>query len=321
MGQVQSISSPQHNNNKDFVMRCHSLRNWLALSFIASQCFYAAQSLANTDIFLANIKLDKTSATLTQVKNISNRAGYDNQPNFAPDSQGLYYTAMFQLNDKQFQADTLHYDLKQGTTKNISQTWHTSEYSPTPIEQGKRLSFIKVEEDGNQRLWSMDIKTAQQTIINDSIQPVGYHAWGQKQDLALFVLGEPMTLQYIHSPNQNKGQHVADNIGRSIRYNEKHQVFSYSFGEIQQTLAIFNPAKSSTEVQVPLPTGAEYYTWFDSETVLSAEGAKIKAWRYRSADKDWRLFVDASQYCQTKVSRLAVSPDKTKLAFVCDETE
>ena len=292
------------------------------LSYIAltSTALLTGQCLANTDLFVADINHEAGNAKLVGVKNITQRSGYDNQPKFAPDNRGLYYTAMFQVTAEQFQTDAMLYDLELGTTTNISQTWETSEYSPTPINNGEGLSFIKVEPDGTQRLWSLDIATRQQTIINSKIKPVGYHAWGKQEALALFVLGEPMTLQYIQTPTQAKGQVVADNIGRSIRYNERHDLFSYSFGDKQQTLAVYFPGTGKTQALLPLPNNAEYYTWLNDDTVLSADGSKIMRWDYKGGSSGWQLFADASQHCQTKISRLAVSQDQKKLAFVCDET-
>jgi len=281
----------------------------------------AFSTIANTDVYIADIKMNNGKYKLEQVKNITARSGYDNQPNFAPDNSGLYYTAMYQITDKKFQTDTMFYRFADEETRNVSQTWDTSEYSPTPFNQGKSLSFIKVETDGTQRLWSMTVNDAQQRILNEDIKPVGYHAWGENDELALFVLGEPMTLQYIKKPSQKAGETVAGNIGRSIRYNASHQKFSYSFGDKQQTLATFDPKSGKTTSLLTLPKDAEYYTWLDDQRVLSAEGNKIMVWNYQSGNPTahWRLFADVSQHCETKVSRLAVNNTATKIAFVCDE--
>ena len=275
------------------------------------------QTMASTDVYLADIKMNKGKTKLANIKNVSQRMGYDNQPYFAPDGSGLYYTAMFQINGEQAQTDILLYTFG-GTTKNISQTWTTSEYSPTPYQNGQRLSFIKVEEDGSQRLWSMSVVDSSQSILNTDIKPVGYHAWGKNQDLALFVLGEPMTLQTVAAANQPKGQVVANNIGRSIRYNPKLDAFSFTHGD-NQMLAIHTPTNSQNQDLVPLPNGAEYYTWFDHDTVIAAKGTKIMQLSYTLYGKGWYEFGDVSEACSTRVTRLAVNQTQTRLAFVCDE--
>ena len=71
----------------------------------------AAQAPPGTDIFL--IPLSGTGGTLkTGVpRNITARAGYDNQPFFSPDGRSLYYTSQ-----REGQTDIYRYDLGAGMT-------------------------------------------------------------------------------------------------------------------------------------------------------------------------------------------------------------
>lgn len=269
---------------------------------------------ANSDVYLATINSSGDSWSVQNVQNISQRKGYDNQPSFAANGKGLYYTAMFTTSEST-QTDVLYYDFASQKHINISNSEQTSEYSPTEIDNGQALSVIKVEPDNKQRLWRIDIASGQQNILNASIEPVGYHAWGKEKDLALFVLGEPMTLQYITSIEQSKGKFVAGNIGRSIRYNHQLDAFSFSYGE-EKMIASYHPKSNKIQDLLPLPASSEYYTWLNSETLLSADGSVIKS---SKKYQDWQTFLDLSEYCPTKITRLAVNQAQTQLAFVCDE--
>jgi hypothetical protein len=50
----------------------------------------------------------------------------------------------------------------------------------------------------------------------DNVKPVGYHAWADDHTLALFVLGQPATLQ-IADTRTGTARVIARDIGRSIQ--------------------------------------------------------------------------------------------------------
>ena len=52
-------------------------------------------------------------------------------------------------------------------------------------------------------------------MILADINPVGYHAWVDADRLALFVLGQPNSLQ-LASVKTGKGEVAANGIGRSL---------------------------------------------------------------------------------------------------------
>lgn len=268
---------------------------------------------ASTDIFIAQLAMNEQQTHVIKTNNITQRAGYDNQPYFSEDENGVYFTS--QLDQ---QTDILFYDLSSNKLTNITNTLDTSEYSPTLVPKTNNLSFIKVEADTTQRLWTLTLGSQKQTIINKTIKPVGYHAWGANNDLALFVLGEPMTLQYIHSPEQENAKVIANEIGRALHYNAKHQVYSFTTG----TNNVLNTFSANTGVitqYLALPKGTQDYTWLNSDQVIAAKGSKIMVWTLSSPDKDWIPLFDFSNECTTNITRLAVSKSAHKLAFVCDE--
>jgi hypothetical protein len=58
-----------------------------------------------------------------------------------------------------------------------------------------RFSAIRVEADSVQRLWSFESGGTNPEVILEGVEPVGYHAWLDHDMVALYVLGEPATLQ------------------------------------------------------------------------------------------------------------------------------
>src|SRR5690349_18552752 len=88
-----------------------------------------------TEVFLA--PLDPASGITTWM-NISNNAGYDNQPSFLPDSSAI----LFSSNRDGKQMDIYRYDIASKTVKQLTNT-PDGEYSPTVTPDGKTFSVIR----------------------------------------------------------------------------------------------------------------------------------------------------------------------------------
>lgn len=275
-----------------------------------------------SDIFITELSVNNGNIQLSNSINITKRPGYDNQPMFNSDSSGLFYTAMFSKGEHS-QTDSMYYSFHSGITQNITNTEKYSEYSPTPIDNDSKLSMIFVDESGSQKLWQTDIVTGKQTPINTSIEPVGYHAWGKNKELLLFVLGEQMMLQYLAKPTQSKAELITTNIGRSLRYNKSKDLFTFTKGKDQQVLHSFNANTKQVTELVTLPANSDYYTWLNDDTLLSASGTSIYYWHYNlnknGQTNIWQPLANLSKTCDTKISRLAVAPDQSKLAYVCEQ--
>lgn len=282
---------------------------------------YSFSALASSDILLYNINEQGQVLKDSKIK-VTDRPGYDNQPFFSRDSKGLFYTQMSKVMG-QDQTDIVYYDFANGSHTNLTRTVQTSEYSPTEIPNSDRLSVIKVETDGTQRLWTINKKTGQQALLNRHIKPVGYHAWGKSGEIAMFVLGEPMTLQIIDSANAKKAKKLADDIGPSIRYSQDLDLFTYTVNTDQghqlRTYRHNSSEKASTQESfIHLPKGSQYYTLFDDTTVITADGSELVTWSIKGAQA-WQPLVDLSDDCPTSISRIAVSQDARQLAVVCNE--
>ncbi|MEL6615563.1 MAG: hypothetical protein AAFQ43_07485, partial [Bacteroidota bacterium] len=140
---------------------------------------------------------------------LTDRDGYDNQPHVTPDGSAVLYTSA-----RDGQTDIYRLDLATGASTQVTDT-PESEYSPTMMPGGERFSVIRVESDGTQRLWSAAMDGTDWRLVLEEIAPVGYHAWAGPDRVALFVLGEPPTLQ-LASTASGDADTLAGNIGRSL---------------------------------------------------------------------------------------------------------
>src|SRR6266700_2273552 len=163
-----------------------------------------------TNIFVADLNTRDGKMTVGKPANITDRDGYNNQPCFMSDGKSVLYTSIRE--DKQ--ADIYKYDLAKGTDTHVTDT-KESEYSPTLVLDGKSISVIRVEADQTQRLWSFPLSGGQPSLVIEKIKPVGYHTWIDANNLALFVLGNPSTLQ-LYDMKTQQAETVASDIGRSL---------------------------------------------------------------------------------------------------------
>ncbi len=155
----------------------------------------AAAQVPATDIFVATLKVAKGPGGTAQWQvgapvNVTHRPGYDNQPAFLPGGRSFLYTVI----GDDAQADIYRYDLAAGKSTRLTTTTE-SEYSPTPLPQGRGFSVVRVEPDSTQRLWAFDLDGSHPRLLLPGVKPVGYHAWIDSVTVAVFVLGSPATLQ------------------------------------------------------------------------------------------------------------------------------
>ncbi len=194
------------------------------------------------------------------------------------------------------------------------------EYSPTVTPDGA-LSVIRVEADGTQRLWRFTAEGKNPSLVLTDIKPVGYHAWLDQTTLALFVLGQPATLQLANTAT-GKGEIVASNIGQSIlRMPGGGASFVQQAGTgAERTLTVtqltVENGKPVTKVLTTAVPGATqaHLAWTPDGTLLMAHDGGLHAWRAGAAS--WNRVADLSALGLRNVTRLAVSPKGDRIAIV-----
>ena len=296
-------------------------RSIFVLSTLA--IFSVAQAPPRTDVYLASLSASDGRLAVGKPANISNSPGYDNQPFFTPDGTGLLFTSARGTVKSACgspQTDIYRYDLRSRTVTQVTGTAEC-EYSPTVAPDGG-ISVIRVEADGTQRLWRFTAQGEDPSLVLNDIKPVGYHAWLDAKTLALFVLGEPATLQ-IASTDSGAAQVVAKDIGQSILRMPKGGVSfvqqAGSGGErtltvMQVTLENGKPVTKPLTAAVPGAAQA-HLAWTPDGTLLMAHGGRLHAWR-TGASGGWDAIADLAALGLRNVTRLAVSPGGDHIALV-----
>jgi len=189
-------------------------------------------------------------------------------------------------------SDIFLYEIGTASAKRLTNTAE-SEYSPTLTPDGHFFSTIRVEKDGTQRLWKFPISGGNPVLILEQVKPVGYHAWIDPNSLALFILGEPPTLQ-IADVRSGRGSIVASNIGRSLHKIPGRPGISFVQKLTEQTGTIkeYDPRTKQTSDLIPLFPETEDYAWTPSGRLMTTKGSKVYSWdpkMIKTGSRKWIL--------------------------------
>lgn len=284
----------------------------IAIFLLSASCF--AQT-PDTEIFLGKIGYDAGKPVISEIINITDRNGYDNQPYFTRDSGGILYTA--QYGD---QTDIYLYTISDKKTRCVNNTQTTSEYSPTLIPGEEWYSCIQVEEDGTQRLWKFPVSGGKAKLVLEHVKPVGYHAWTDESTVVMFVLASqedniPVTMQ-IADARTGESEVVTTNIGRSMHKIPGRASISFVDQKTDSwTISEFNVKKRTISKLTGLVKGNEHYCWTPNGLLVMGSGTKLY-FLNPETDTNWTEIGDYSSAGLKAITRLAVSPDGKRIAIV-----
>lgn len=286
----------------------------LALS-VASTASLFSQSPPGTEIYLVKATFSEASPQFGAPLNITMRRGYDNQPVFLPDGSGLLYSSF----RDDGQSDIYRYQIVDRATFQITTT-QESEYSPTSVPGGKYVSVVRVDVDSMQRLWKypLDGRSPPSRVLE--MDSIGYHVWIDAHMLALFILGNPPTLQLVDTQNQ-KAQIIGANIGRCLQKIPGREAISFvhKISAHEWLIKQFDMKARQAAPLLQTPAGSEDFVWTPVASLLMAKGSTLYQW-HPSRDKNWQEVADFAEAGLSSITRLAVSPKGDWLALVAAET-
>jgi Tol biopolymer transport system component len=282
----------------------------------STQTQTTTQPAATEDIFVLSVNNTRGKLEFGQPSNITNRAGYDNQPSFLPDGQSLLYTSQREGE----QTDIYRYDFKTAQSTRLTST-NEGEYSPTLMPGGKFFSVIRVEADKTQRLWKFPLAGGEPSLVLPNIKPVGYHLWLDGRTLALFILGaegRPNTLQLVPTDNSFLDTiHV--NIGRALHLVPRREAFSFvhKISPDEWLIKVFDlKTHRSAALTKTLPSSEDLAWTPDGASILMAKDAKLFQYNLAAPAAGWQQLADFSNAGLKRITRLALSPKADRLALV-----
>ena len=266
----------------------------------------------NTEVYLADILTVAGKTTVTNLRNISNNKGYDNQPSFYDENTVLFSST------RNGQTDIAKYDITSEKTSWVSDTPIGSEYSPLRIPDSKDISAIRLDTNGLQRLYRYDTNTGNsKLVLNDA--KVGYQVWYSKDILVNTVLVDNGMDLVISNLRDKTNDTVQKGVGRSLHKIPNSELVGFiGLDENGPSIKSLNPITKEINVISPLPKGTTDICWLPNGRILIPSGGLI--YIVNTETRKNPSVINLSDYKELGVvSRMAVSPNGKFLALVAEE--
>ena len=262
---------------------------------------------SGTDIWLYDLSGDRVELHAR----VTNRTGYDNQPMFTPDSDGILFTS-----DREGRAHTFSYDLASGALAQLSST-DADKYSPTPIpgSDGVEYSVVHTDSMAFQGLWRYAVDGSVEPAPLVDVDAVAYYTWAGEGNVLFWRLGEPNTLQLIDTTSADTTV-LAEGSVYSLHPIPGERASAYSFFTPDDSLGSIMRFDWDTLSSTRL-TGANGHQHFaltpTGDLLVMSDGQLLSL--SPGASMPWTVKADLGL---TGGSRLAVSPDGNWLAVVAE---
>ena len=278
------------------------------ICFLLHSSVLSALAQPGTEVYLFDIS---ENLSLSNPINVSANVGYDNQPSFTSDGQ-LLYTSFRNGN-----TDIVSYDIANRKKQYLTET-NAGEYSPTQMPSGKFFSTITLENNGRQLLWSYPLEERGKGEELIPYLKIGYHTWLNENELFAFVLGPHPTLQWVDLSSQ-RAEIISEDIGRSLHIIPGTSLLSYvQKSDDHWLIRQYNSELDSISDLTPTKTEVEDMCWYDQNTLLMGEDSLLYSW---STTNGWKQIADLSDWKLSGITRMAVSPDKKKIAIVVNDPQ
>ena len=266
----------------------------------------------HTDIFLFNLDLSNSENALSAGKNVTQRAGYDNQPYFTSDSTSFVYSRA-----DDYQTDVYEYFLHSNQIKRLTDSAAT-EFSPTPSPDNSVIAFVS---DRNGGIWAGERKNLDKPEwlfeAADNREPVGYFAWNHATEDLLYWSRYGFNMALV---NRTTGDYhfVAGNTPPATPHiipgtNKFSFVHRQTNGQVW--IKELDPKSKAIRPLISVSGSNMNYTWTPDGSILMIQDNKLNFWK-NGSNSGWSTIADLTTFGVSNANRLAVSPDGKRLAVV-----
>lgn len=296
----------------NFMQKVSEKRISLSLkSFILTICavycvFVLKAQLPSTDIWIMTLELDSTSATIEYAENITNRAGYDNQPYFTADGNNLLYVSA----DSNGNTEIFTYNLLSKTHLKLTETFE-SEYSPQ-ADSLHLIRAVRLDSLHNQFIYSYNPLENSNQRIFPTVDSVGYFVEAEWK-LVYFKITTPSTLWLF---DDEKEILLGENPGRCLKKTIDGKQVLFTLNQNGDHI-LFLTKNKGVHLIGKLPEKSEFFEPISSESIIISGTNGLY---YVNLKKGTHFLLRLPEaLLNKKFSRMSLSHDKKKLAVVINE--
>lgn len=267
----------------------------------------------NSEIFLFSVEKNGDKFAFSGGKNITNNAGYDNQPSFTLDNRSILFTSNRNGKD----TNIYEYFLADGKLEQITSSTD-NEYTAKDFD-GKTLNFIREGSDQTMTIFKYDRQSKQESLALKNKEPVAYYAFNSKGDALVWV----RYAFFIHwvNPEKNINRFVTDYGQPSTPQlipNTDNFSFVKRLPSDELWIYEFNPSNQAIRPIIQNRDGKINYAWMNDGSLLIGSGTKLFKFDEKT-DKRWVEIGDLSSFGIKDILRLAVSSDGKNLAVASNQ--
>lgn len=288
------------------MIRRPMLRAALVAALIPSVAF----AQGGTEVLIAPFSDVAGRISVGRPVNVTQRAGYDNQPAFTRDGSAVLFTST----REDGQADIWRVPVDGGAATRVTRTTE-SEYSATLLPHGDGFSAIRVEADSVQRLWRFRSDGTDAALVLHALRPVGYHVWIGDAALGTFVLGSPNALVLV-DPRTERADTLARDIGRALVRVPGRDAFTFlQVGRDTSWISEVDVRTKAIRRIAPAPPRSDYHLWTPNGRLVASRGTQLLL----RVDDRWDVLADFAELGVKGISRLALSPTGDRIAIVAED--
>jgi len=285
---------------------------FIGLVFISSISFGQIQS---SEIWLIDLIQTEEKVTAKNETRVTDNDHYDNQPCFSKDGSMIWYASM----PDTAQSDLYSYNLKLKETKQVTNT-PESEYQPFPIPFYKdKLSIIRVDADGAQRFYQIDMDGSEPATLIENEDSVAYYCWMNDTTVGMYMLnGVGGALhQYDLIPQQSILIMPNGGFGRCLAKIPESDNLSFVMfnSEKKADLMKFDFVEQTKSLIIEMPEGVEDYAWANDGKIYIGNKGKLFYYDVKSETGIWKEIADFSKTIGN-FYRMSISPKGDKIAVV-----
>jgi len=282
---------------------------------VIPQCQAQELELPECDIFLFELTESDGNLAISDGKNITDRPGYDNQPWFSSGNKSILFTA----NHQSDRTDVFEYFIESGETRQVTDT-PTQEYSPQASPDNQVISFVTDGETANQSVWFTRRGSDKEEWLlanQGQREPVGYYSWNRESGYILYWSRYGYSLRLVHetkSLSHYVTGHAPPSTPRICPTNGRF-TFLHQQGNGEIWIKELDPQTLAIRPLTPITGNGRNYAWTPDGSILMPVGNELNRWKADS-DDGWSSIANLGELGISNVTRVAVSPDGSKLAIV-----